>query len=120
MEPLAVHHVTINVDDVAKGTAFYTDVLGGTLRGDRPDMRIDGAWIDLGVSQVHLVELEVPPPMGQHFAIQVADIEEAVSELRAQGITVSDPNVVGTGRQSFLEDPFGNAIEIHQVGIAGA
>ena len=45
MQPLAVHHVSVNVTDVDAALAFYTDVLGGTVRGDRPDFGISGAWI---------------------------------------------------------------------------
>jgi catechol 2,3-dioxygenase-like lactoylglutathione lyase family enzyme len=116
MEPLAVHHVAVNVDDAEKGIAFYTDVLGGTLRDDRPDFGIGGAWVQFGVTQVHLIELAAPPKMGQHFAVLVADIDDAVRELRGKGLAVDDPKVVGTDLQTFVEDPFGNAIEIHQVG----
>src|ERR1041385_5005220 len=36
MQPVAVHHVSINVDDVEAAVRFYTDVLGLAQRGDRP------------------------------------------------------------------------------------
>ena len=48
------------------------------------------------------------------FAIQVADLDAAVAELRAGGVDVGDPAPVGTGRQAFLHDPSGNMIELHQ------
>ena len=118
MKPLAVHHVSINVADAAEGIAFYTGVLGGTVRDDRPDFGIGGAWIDMGTTQVHLIETNVPPNMGQHFALLVDDIDAAVAELRDKGISVDDAKIVGPDRQTFVEDPFGNAIEIHQVGHA--
>ena len=118
MKPLAVHHVSVNVADASEGIAFYTDVLGGTVRADRPDLGIGGAWIDMGATQVHLIEAEVPPNKGQHFAILVADVDAAVAELRGKGLTVEDAKVVGPDRQTFVDDPFGNAIEIHQVGHA--
>ena len=116
MEPVGVHHVSLNVPDVDAGVAFYTGVLGGTLRGDRPDFGIGGAWINLGDQQVHLVEAPVPPNYGQHFAIRVADLDAAVAELRAQGIEIADPVTVGANRQTFLDDPAGNPVELHQVG----
>ncbi|MEI7860959.1 MAG: VOC family protein [Acidimicrobiales bacterium] len=53
MQPLALHHVSINVTDADLAVTFYTEVLGGTLRTDRPDFGFGGAWIDLGTSQVH-------------------------------------------------------------------
>jgi len=116
MEPLAIHHVSINVPDVESGIAFYTGVLGGTLRPDRPDLGVAGAWIDLGTQQVHLIEAPVPPNLGQHFAIRVGDLDGVVDELRSRGIEVGDPVGVGGNRQTFVNDPAGNAVELHQVG----
>jgi glyoxylase I family protein len=116
MTPLRVHHVSINVSDATVCTTFYTDVLGGTVRDDRPDFGIGGAWIDLGATQVHLIETAVPPNLGQHFAILVEDLDEAVEELRARGLDVPDPTPVGPNRQTFITDPSGNAVELHQVG----
>ena len=114
MQTIAVHHVSINVDDVDEALRFYVDVLGLSPRGDRPDLGIGGAWLDVGGQQVHLIGAPAPPNVGQHFALQVADIDASVAELRAQGIAVTDPMVIGTGRQAFLEDPSGNAVELHQ------
>jgi catechol 2,3-dioxygenase-like lactoylglutathione lyase family enzyme len=116
MEPLAIHHVAINVTDVPASVAFYTDVLGGVVRSDRPDFGIGGAWIDLGGQQVHLLEAPVPRNLGQHFAIRVADLDAAVAELRTKGVDIADPVDSGTNRQTFLDDPSGNAIELHEVG----
>jgi glyoxylase I family protein len=116
MEPLAIHHVSLNVPDVDTGVAFYTEVLGGTLRDDRPDLGIAGAWIDLGTQQVHLIEAPVPRNLGQHFAIRVEDLDVVVAELRSHGVDIADPVAVGPNRQTFLVDPAGNAVELHQVG----
>lgn len=118
MEPLAVHHVSINVSDPEASIAFYTEVLGGTVRDDRPDFGFGGAWIDLGANQVHLIAAEVPPNLGQHFAVLVDDLDAAVAELRAKGFEVDDARVVGPDRQTFLEDPDGNVIELHQLGTS--
>ena len=88
MQPVSVHHVSINVSKSDESIAFYTDVLGGTVRADRPDFGFGGAWIDLGDAQVHLIEAAVPPNLGQHFAILVDDLDGAVAELRAKGLEV--------------------------------
>ena len=114
MEPLAIHHVSINVDDVEACVAFYTDVLGARVRADRPEFGFGGAWLDVGAQQVHLIEAPVPAALGQHFAVRVADLDEVVAELRHRGVEVGDPSPVGTGRQAFLTDPAGNAIELHE------
>jgi predicted enzyme related to lactoylglutathione lyase len=65
---------------------------------------------------VHLIQADVPPDRGQHFALAVTDLDAAVAELRGHGLTVTDPTPVGTGRQSFLSDPAGNRIELQEPG----
>ena len=106
--------MSINVRDAAECVEFYTGVLGLVARTDRPDFAFGGAWLDIGGQQVHLIEGEVPTSCGQHFAIRVADLDAAVAELRQRGIEVGDPKGVGSGRQSFLFDPSGNMIELHE------
>lgn len=120
MEPLAIHHVSVNVSDPQQSLDFYTEVLGGRVRHDRPELGIGGAWIDLGTSQVHLIEGTVPAELGQHFAIQVGDLDGVVAELRSKGLEVDDAFGVGPDRQTFITDPSGNVIELHEVGTTGS
>jgi glyoxylase I family protein len=115
--PVGVDHVALNVPDVPAGIAFYTETLGLVQNHTRPDFGFAGAWLDTANGQqVHLIELEAPPNVGQHFALVFDDIEATVAELRQRGVKVSDPSQVGdTGRrQAFCLDPWGNAIELHQ------
>jgi glyoxylase I family protein len=114
IQSLGVHHVSINVTDAAESVDFYTRVLGLSERTDRPDFPFAGAWLDVGDQQVHLLEVDVPDDKGQHFAIRVADLAAAVASLRALGVTITDPSPVGSSLQSFLHDPSGNRIELHQ------
>ncbi|WP_421120504.1 VOC family protein [Aquihabitans daechungensis] len=114
MQPLGIHHVSINVTDVDAALAFYTGRLGLTVREDRPDFGFGGAWLDAGGQQIHLIGAPAPENLGQHLALQVADLDATVAELRNEGIEVTDPSPVGPGRQSFLVDPSGNAVELYQ------
>jgi glyoxylase I family protein len=116
MRPAGLHHVSINVRDVPAARDFYVRVLGLTERADRPDFSFDGAWLDAGSQQIHLIKADVPPDRGQHFALAVTALDAAVAELRGRGITVTDPVPVGAGRQSFLSDPAGNRIELQEPG----
>jgi len=116
VRPLAVHHVSLNVPDVGAGIDFYVRILGGTLRKDRPDLGFDGAWIDIGAQQVHLLRGAVPTDTGQHFAIQVDDLRSVIAELRSSGVEVSDATPIGSGHQAFLHDPANNLVELHEVG----
>jgi glyoxylase I family protein len=111
-----IHHVSINVNDVGEALSFYTGVLGFVQRDDRPGLGIDGAWLDVGDQQVHLIKGEVPPSKGQHYAIRVDDMAKAIEELRSRGVQVSDPMRVVNNLQAFFTDPSGNTIELHQVG----
>lgn len=119
MRPAGLHHVSVNVSDVGATRDFYTGVLGLTERADRPDFSFAGAWLDAGGQQVHLIEAEVPASLGQHFALAVEALDDAVAELRARGVAVTDPVGVGTGRQAFLTDPSGNRVELNEAGPAG-
>jgi glyoxylase I family protein len=113
MKPAGVHHVAICVRDAQKGLAFYRDVLGMTQL-PRPDVG-PGYWLDAGGQQVHLMELDTQPPVANHFAIRVDDIEAATADLLGQGVEVHRaPRIAGSGHQAFLHDPFGNLIELNQ------
>ncbi len=114
MRAQGIHHVSVNVSDVAASIAFYSDVLGAAVRVDRPDLGIDGAWLDVGDHQVHLIEAPTPPNLGQHFAVRVDDVAAVVAELRGKGLAVADAVRIGPGLQTFVEDPDGNVIELHQ------
>ena len=113
---VAVHHVALDVDDLAAALRFYVGGMGFTeLR--RPDFGVPGAWLDMGEHQLHLVEVSGPLPAngGRHFALRVDDLDDAVASLRAHGVTVDPiPEIPGAGRQAFLVDPSGNLIELNQ------
>jgi glyoxylase I family protein len=112
VQPTGLHHVSINVTDLNRSITFYTEVLGLTLNRARPDLAVEGVWLDLPSGQVHLIVGDVPAANGQHFAVGVADLDDAVAELRGSGVEVRGPFPVGAARQAFVTDPDGNAIEL--------
>jgi catechol 2,3-dioxygenase-like lactoylglutathione lyase family enzyme len=109
-----IHHVSINVDDLAAAEHFYTEILG-IPKLPRPDLGIGGAWLGVGSSQIHLIELDtVPDDLGQHFALRVDDIDSAIAHLQKHGIEVSDIFETPVSRQVALHDPCGNGVELNQ------
>ncbi len=118
MELQGVHHVSLNVDDLAAADRFYTEVMGFE-RLPRPDLGFPGTWLQAGPQEVHLLEIgAVPEDVGQHVAFRVTDLDVAVADLRGLGVEVSDPKALPTGaRQAFLHDPSGNRLELNQPAI---
>ncbi|WP_329048782.1 VOC family protein [Amycolatopsis sp. NBC_01488] len=110
----AIHHVAVVVDDLEQSVGFYTRALGFRLSAERPSTLGPGAWLDVGGQQLHLIEGTPPSSRGQHFAVLVDDLDAEIRRLRADGVDVSDPVPIGGARQSFLADPSGNAIELHE------
>ena len=74
-----------------------------------------GAWLQANDGRhIHLRQATVPEDNGQHLALLVDDIKETYKMLTGAGITVTSPKTIGSSLQSFLHDPAGNRIEIHQ------
>jgi glyoxylase I family protein len=115
MRALGIHHVAIAVTDLDDAFDFYEGALGFMRRHDRPDLQVAGAWLDAGPGQqIHLVQGERAAYVGQHFAVLVEDLDATVTELRQKGLSVSDPVGIGRALQSFVSDPSGNLVELHQ------
>ena len=108
-----IHHIAINVDNVEDAVDFYSRYF--SLRQvTKPNDRA-GAWLQANDGrQIHLRQATVPEDNGQHLALLVDDIKETYKMLTAAGIAVTSPKPIGSSLQSFLHDPAGNRIEIHQ------
>src|SRR5713226_9366104 len=94
-----------------------------------PDIpTIDGYWMDVGgTAQIHLMGVDGQSrfaegpgkdPSHPHVALAVPDIQEAKKELENLGTSFwVTRGVVGPeSQQIFMHDPFGNMIELHQIG----
>ena len=113
---IGVHHVSLQVEDLAAARQFYGDVLG-LLEIERPDFAVEGAWFQLGTSQLHLgVEDGHLASVRQHFAVLVADLDSAVATIEAHGVSVRKAGLTlpGAGYQAFVRDPSGNLIDLNQ------
>ncbi len=119
MKPRGVHHVSLEVADVEKAAAFYTEVLGLEVVG-RPNPEFPGIWLRSEGQEVHLMYREgfqgpEGQQFGQHFALRVDDAEAVVQELDARGVRCTRPIAAPAGGWSvFLRDPSGNLVELNQ------
>lgn len=133
---LELHHHGIRIgktpEEVDQARQFYTDVLGLQADTGRPTIPgIPGFWMYVGdaqhTAQIHLMGAVGMSPMARsekedptipHVALAVEDIQEAKRELDQRGIWYwRIQGLVGHySDQVFVHDPFGNVIELHQIG----
>ena len=110
-----VHHITLNVSDLAEAKDFYSYFFS-LQELKKPGRNKNVFWLEASDGrQIHLRKGDVPEDKGQHLAFLVSDIIEACNKFIEAGITVTTPSPIGTGLQAFVHDPSGNRIEIHQV-----
>jgi len=120
MKILDLNHVALHVQDVAVSCQFYAQVLNLPAI-DRPAFDFPGAWFRLGATQqLHLIgerqALVHNHPQGNHFALRVASVQEAASELLRKNATFNGPMQRPDGKwQLFLEDPDGYIIELTEL-----
>jgi len=117
-----IHHVSVTVADTARALAFYRDVLGMACDPQRPELGFDGAWLQAGGQQIHLLELptpkastERPEHVGRdrHIALAVTDLARVAEALERAGVPFSRSR---SGRAAlFCRDPDGNGIELMAV-----
>ena len=111
-----VHHVSFAVKDLEQSRAFYEGLLG-LEPIPRPDFGIPGTWLQVGDSQIHLIEHSAsaggpakPSPVANHCAFEIDDYEETVADLEAIGVDLMAANA--DFGQCWIQDPDGNVIEL--------
>jgi catechol 2,3-dioxygenase-like lactoylglutathione lyase family enzyme len=98
--------------------SFYAGLLG--LREiPKPESirHRGGVWFDAGGLDIHL-SVEEPrtgPDAYRHFGLECADVEALRAKLQSAGLATEDGRPV-PWRRFFVHDPFGNRIEIHEIG----
>jgi glyoxylase I family protein len=121
-EYLGIAHASVLVRDTATALAFYRDILGMRLDPARLDLGFPGAWLNIGMQQIHLLELPNPDPTDgrpahggrdRHVAINVSDLDVLSARLESASI---DFTISRSGRRAiFCHDPDGNALEFIEV-----
>ncbi|WP_119422047.1 VOC family protein [Desertibaculum subflavum] len=118
MRILSLDHVQLAMPagGEAAARAFYTGLLGIPEQTKPPHLAArGGCWFERGPLKVHLgVDKDFKPARKAHPAFIVDDLPALAAALAAAGFrTVSDEPLEGYDRL-FVDDPFGNRIEIMQ------
>ena len=97
-----------------EAVAFYEGVLGLAQQEKPPHLAVrGGCWFGDGAVRIHLgVEAEFRPARKAHPALRVDDLDELAGRLEAAGHPVRDEGGLDGFRQRYVDDPFGNRIEL--------
>ena len=125
-----IDHVEIVTDQPAETVAFYTDVLGFTVRErDRIErsglgVPIDLVYLELGGTTVELITYDGakvdPAPQNEHLgyrmiALEVDDMNATTKYLKGKGVDIVwGPMVRDTYARAEISDPNGYRIELRQ------
>jgi glyoxylase I family protein len=114
----AILHASIIVENTERALQFYHEILGVPVNNQRPDLGYPGAWLQIGMQQIHLLELDNPDPVDgrpqhggrdRHIAIAVDNITALQNRLDKAGVKYT---LSKSGRRAlFARDPDGNACE---------
>ena len=118
-----LHHIQLAIpkggEDTARG--FYQGLLGLVEVAKPPILAAKGGvWFESGAVRVHLgVEDEFRAAKKAHPAFQVDGLAKLFAHLEAAGVAVTrDDNLPGFAR-GYVDDPFGNRIELLQAKAEG-
>jgi catechol 2,3-dioxygenase-like lactoylglutathione lyase family enzyme len=97
-----------------RATDFYQGVLGIPRVPKPPELEVrGGCWFERGALRVHLgVEADFRPARKAHPALAVRGIDELAAGLEAAGHPVRRVEEVPGSPQWYVDDPFGNRIEL--------
>jgi glyoxylase I family protein len=125
-----IDHVEIVTDQPERTVAFYTGVLGFTVRSrDRIErsglgVPMNLVYLDLGGTTVELIAYEggavAPAPAQEHLgyrliALEVDDMDKTLAYLKTKGVeAVWGPRVRDNYARAEICDPNGYHIELRQ------
>ncbi len=122
-----LHHIAIICSDYHRSLTFYTEILGFKVLAENYRKDRNSYKCDLALNGEYLIELfsfpdapsrlSYPEACGlRHIAFEVENIDEALSELDAKGISHEPARIDEyTGKRfAFFEDPDKLPIEFYQ------
>jgi catechol 2,3-dioxygenase-like lactoylglutathione lyase family enzyme len=98
----------------ARARAFYGDVLGMTEVKKPADLAArGGVWFTSGGINLHLgVEGDFRPARKAHPALLVRGLADYAARARQAGCRIGDDDPLAGYARIFLDDPFGNRLEL--------
>jgi catechol 2,3-dioxygenase-like lactoylglutathione lyase family enzyme len=116
MKVVSIDHVQLAMPAgrEAEARAFYADLLGIEEQPKPPHLaKRGGCWFERGALRIHLgVEKNFAPARKAHPALIVEDLPALVAALKRAGHRVVDDEPLDGYVRVYVDDPFGNRIEL--------
>ncbi|MBI3438846.1 MAG: glyoxalase [Proteobacteria bacterium] len=116
MRVLAIDHVQLAMPEGGEAAArqFYSELLGiGEIPKPPHLAKRGGCWFEQGALKVHLgVEKAFQPAKKAHPAFLVDDLAALRSRLTAAGFTPREDEPLEGCDRCYVDDPFGNRLEL--------
>jgi catechol 2,3-dioxygenase-like lactoylglutathione lyase family enzyme len=98
----------------AEAVAFYEGLLGLTNVAKPPHLAVrGGCWFERGSTKIHLgVETDFRAARKAHPALLVNDLGDLAARLAAAGHEVRIEGGLDGYDQRYVDDPFGNRLEL--------
>ena len=113
---VGIDHVQLAmpVGEEAEAQAFYEGLLGLPRVPKPPHLEArGGCWFESDAIKIHLgVEDPFSPARKAHPALQVQDLATLVELLRGAGVAVRDHEPLDGYDRVYVDDPFGNRLEL--------
>ncbi len=115
---IGIDHVQLAMPagEESRAADFYVGLLGFTQVAKPPALAArGGCWFETPSAKVHLgVEADFHPARKAHPALLVDDLGALGERLAAAGVEVREENGLEGHLQRYVDDPFGNRIELLQ------
>jgi catechol 2,3-dioxygenase-like lactoylglutathione lyase family enzyme len=116
MRIVRLDHVQLAMPAGGEGLAraFYAGALGIPEVPKPPELaKRGGCWFERGELKIHLgVEREFRPARKAHPGLQVEDLPLLIEKLRGLGYAVKEDEPLEGFHRIYVDDPFGNRIEL--------
>jgi catechol 2,3-dioxygenase-like lactoylglutathione lyase family enzyme len=121
MRVMALDHIVLNVADVERSLAFYSETLG--LPAERVEQWRSGkvGFPSVRVNEHTIIDLVGKKPEGNNLAhfclVSDGDIHELKAEIEGNGVAIakgptSRSGARGDGLSFYIRDPDGTEVEI--------
>jgi catechol 2,3-dioxygenase-like lactoylglutathione lyase family enzyme len=119
MRVMRIEHVQLAMpaggEDRAR--AFYRDMLGIAETPKPANLAIrGGCWFERGDLKIHLgVEADFRAARKAHVALLIAELPLLQDKLRAAGYALNEDEPLEGYHRIYVDDPFGNRIELMEL-----